>query len=153
MKAFLLAAGYGERLKHLTEEIPKPLIPVLNVASIEFSIMLIKESGITDVMCNLHHKYRDIIAFFEKKDFFGLNIRFSIENEILGTGGGLKKCESFFALACGVNPFDVSLYSLVKPEAIDCKVDFICAIEGIVRPVSAAVNWGVYRILKSSTLI
>ena len=57
MKAFLLAAGFGERLRPLTGQIPKPLVPVVNVAVIEYAIMLIKEAGINDVMCNLHYKY------------------------------------------------------------------------------------------------
>ncbi|MCP4129426.1 MAG: nucleotidyltransferase family protein [bacterium] len=96
MKAFILAAGFGERLKPVTNTIPKPLIPVLGIPSICYAIALLKEAGITHAVCNLHYRSRDIIDFFEKHDYFGMTIEFSIEEEILGTGGGLKRCESFF---------------------------------------------------------
>ncbi len=92
MKGFIFAAGFGERLQPITESIPKPLIPVLNIPSICYSIMLLKEAGIHDIVCNLHYKYKDIIEFFDNNSF-DVDISFSIEDEILGTGGGLKKCQ------------------------------------------------------------
>ena len=93
MKGFIFAAGFGERLRPLTDDIPKSLIPVLNLPSICYSIYLLKEAGIKDVICNLHYKYKDIINFFKENDFFGVSVSFSIEETILGTGGGLKNCE------------------------------------------------------------
>ena len=93
MKGFIFSAGFGERLLPITEFMPKSLVPVLNLPSICFAIMLLKEAGIEDIICNLHYRYRDIIDFFEKNNHFGLNITFSIEEKILGTGGGVKKCE------------------------------------------------------------
>jgi len=96
MKAFLFAAGYGERMKPVTDYIPKPLVPVLNVPAICYSIMLLKEAGIREVACNLHHLPRLIESFFENNGFFGLDLRFSYEEKILGTGGGLMKCRDFF---------------------------------------------------------
>ncbi len=97
MKGFIFAAGFGERLYPFTKTIPKPLMPVLNIPSICYSVMLLKKAGITDIICNLHYKYEDIITFFERNNFFNLNIEFSIEEDILGTGGGLKKCEDYFS--------------------------------------------------------
>ncbi len=97
MKAFLLAAGFGERLKPLTEKIPKPLIKVAGVPSICYAISLIKEAGIEHVVCNLHYRHDDIIGFFAENKNFGLRIEFSIEEEILGTGGGLKRCEKLLS--------------------------------------------------------
>lgn len=93
MKGFILAAGYGERLKPLTDKLPKSLIPVLNLPSICYAIYLLKEAGIKDVVCNLHYKDNEIVHFFEEHDFFGLNVSFSTEEKILGTGGGIKNCE------------------------------------------------------------
>ena len=93
MKGFVLAAGYGERLRPITNTIPKSLIPVLNLPSICYALFLLREAGIDEVVCNLHYKSEEIIRFFEENDFFGLNISFSMEETILGTGGGLKKCE------------------------------------------------------------
>jgi len=93
MKAFILAAGLGTRLRPLTRELPKPLVPVLNVPSICYTLMLLKEAGINDVVCNLHYHSGLIRSMLEKHDYFGMNITLSEEEEILGTGGGLKKCE------------------------------------------------------------
>ena len=56
MKAFLLAAGFGERLRPVTDVIPKPLVPVVNVPCICYSIALLKEAGIRDIVCNLHYR-------------------------------------------------------------------------------------------------
>jgi mannose-1-phosphate guanylyltransferase len=93
VKGFILAAGYGERLRPITESMPKSMVPVLNLPSIVYAVFLLKEAGITHIVCNLHYKDRQIIDFFEAHDFFGLSVHFSMEEEILGTGGGLKKCE------------------------------------------------------------
>ncbi len=92
MKAFLLAAGYGERLRPLTDRIPKPLAPVMNVPSICYALTLLKEAGISEVVCNLHHLGSAIEDFFRVHDYFGLTVTFSREEEILGTGGGLANC-------------------------------------------------------------
>ncbi|MDY6934058.1 MAG: NDP-sugar synthase [Spirochaetota bacterium] len=93
MKGFIFAAGFGVRLRPITENIPKPLIPVLNLPSICYSVFLLKEAGIREIICNLHYKSEGIIHFFEENEFFGMDISFSIEENILGTGGGLKRCE------------------------------------------------------------
>jgi mannose-1-phosphate guanylyltransferase len=95
VKGFILAAGFGERLRPITEHIPKSLIPVLNLPSICYAVFLLKEAGIGDVICNLHYRYEDIVDFFKENDFFDLNMTFSVEESILGTGGGVKRCEGF----------------------------------------------------------
>lgn len=95
MKAFLLAAGFGERLRPLTERIPKPLIPVADIPSICYALFILKRSGVTDIVCNIHYLGDRVVEFFSDHDNFGFNIAFSKEDEILGTGGGLKKCEYF----------------------------------------------------------
>ncbi|MFH0976107.1 MAG: NDP-sugar synthase [Spirochaetota bacterium] len=92
MKGFIFAAGFGERLRPLTNEMPKSLLPVLNLPSICYAVFLLKEAGIDQIICNLHYRYQDIIYFFRLNNNFGLDIKFSIEETILGTGGGLKKC-------------------------------------------------------------
>lgn len=93
MKGFIFAAGFGERLRPITESMPKALIPVLNIPSICYALMLLKEAGISDIICNIHYRHNDIIKFFNDNNFSNLNIKFSFEKNILGTGGGLKNCE------------------------------------------------------------
>ena len=94
MKAFILAAGFGTRLRPLTDHIPKPLIPILNIPSLFYTFFLLKQAGITEIICNIHHHAIAIRRFIESSDLPGLTITFSEEPVILGTGGGLKKCET-----------------------------------------------------------
>ena len=94
MNAFVLAAGFGTRLQPLTDSIPKPLVPVLNVPSLCYSLFLLKAAGIRKAIINIHHHPESLQRFFDQHDFGSLEIVLSEEREILGTGGGLKKCES-----------------------------------------------------------
>lgn len=93
MNAFVLAAGFGTRLQPLTDTLPKPLVPVLNVPSLCYSLFLLKEAGIKKAIINIHHHPESLLRFFEQHDFGSLEIVLSEEKTILGTGGGLKKCE------------------------------------------------------------
>ena len=93
MKAFVLAAGLGTRLAPLTNHTPKPLIPVLNIPSLFYTFFLLKQAGIKDIICNIHHHGNAIRRFIDSSNTTGLTITYSEEPVILGTGGGLKKCE------------------------------------------------------------
>ena len=93
MKAFVLAAGLGTRLAPLTNNTPKPLIPILNVPSLFYTFFLLKQAGIREIICNIHHHGQAIRQCIESHELSGLTIIFSEEPVILGTGGGLKKCE------------------------------------------------------------
>lgn len=95
VKGFVLAAGYGKRLAPLTDHVPKPLMPVGNVPVIGYALRLLAHHGITEVAVNLHHlagKLRDAIG--DGSDY-GVDITYSEEEEILGTGGGLKQMQDF----------------------------------------------------------
>ena len=94
MKAFILAAGFGSRLRPITNFTPKPLITVLNLPSICYTLVLLKEAGVDTVICNVHHHTGHIRRFFSEHDNFGMDIHISEETTILGTGGGLKRCEN-----------------------------------------------------------
>ena len=93
MNAFVLAAGFGTRLQPITDRMPKPLVPVLNVPSLCYTLFLLKEAGISRAIINIHHLPDTIRRFFDEHDFGSLDIVLSEEKIILGTGGGLKKCE------------------------------------------------------------
>ncbi len=86
----MLAAGLGTRLRPLTLGRPKPLIPVAGIPFICYSLALLREAGVDRIVCNLHYRPGDIMDFFRRNGDFGLRVDFSMEENILGTGGGNK---------------------------------------------------------------
>ena len=91
MKAFLLAAGLGTRLKPLTNETPKPLLEVKGKALIEWNLLKLKDSGFEEVIINTHHFAEKIESKLGNGKRYGLEIKYSNETEILGTGGAIIK--------------------------------------------------------------
>jgi len=119
MKAFVLAAGHGTRLRPLTAFMPKPLIPVLNIPSLFYTVSLLKQAGISEIICNIHHHAEIIRSVIEESNLPGVRITFSEEPVILGTGGGLKKCEKLlgdedFVLVNSDIITDIDFRSLVR---------------------------------------
>lgn len=90
MKAIILAAGKGERLKSVLNNLPKPMINIENKPILEHNINLCKKYNITDIYINLHHLPHTIMKYFGDGKKFGVNIKYSYENEILGTSGAVK---------------------------------------------------------------
>lgn len=95
MKAMILAAGFGTRLKPITDDLPKPLFPVLNRPILEHTLHFLRTQGIREIAINLHHQPEKIINYFGDGKDFGVNLHFSNEEKILGTAGGIKKLQSF----------------------------------------------------------
>ena len=94
MKAMVFAAGYGQRLRPLTEKIPKALIPVWDRPMIEYPLRLLKAAGITEIIINLHHlgkMIEDVLGNGERLD---IRIQYLKEEELLETGGGLLRAKS-----------------------------------------------------------
>lgn len=118
MKAFIMAAGYGERLRPLTLDVPKPLLQVGGVPCICYSLACLKAAGITDIVCNLHYLHNEIRSFFAENNNFGFNITFSYEEELRGTGGGLMKVagefDSDFVLINSDIVTDIDLESMIS---------------------------------------
>ena len=97
MKAMIFAAGIGSRLQPLTWEKPKALVEVGGKTMLEHTILHLKHYGIRSIVINVHHFAGQIRQFVEQKEDFGLDIAFSDETEqLLDTGGGLKKASWFF---------------------------------------------------------
>ncbi len=91
MKAAILAAGLGIRLRPLTERVPKPLMPVLNRPLLGVWLARLEEGGFTRVAVNTHHLSGLVQQFLEEQRPPGMNLSISHEPELLGTGGGLQK--------------------------------------------------------------
>ncbi len=106
MRAMILAAGFGTRLRPLTNTVPKALVPVAGRPLIEYGLFWLKAQGVEEVVINLHHlgdKIRDTLG---DGRMYGLRIVYSPEEPILDTGGGIKKAqpwldgETFLVLNC-----------------------------------------------------
>jgi mannose-1-phosphate guanylyltransferase len=113
MKAMVLAAGLGTRLRPLTYEITKPMVPVLDRPVMEHILDLLERHGFSEVIANLHYFPESI------SDYFGDRLSYRVEEELLGTAGGVKACSEFF----GDEPFvvisgdaltDIDLTALAK---------------------------------------
>src|SRR3712207_6803456 len=90
MKAMVLAAGLGTRLRPLTYEIPKPMVPVLDRPVMAHILDLLDRHGFRDVIANLHYFPEAIRAYF------GDALEYRYEEELLGTAGGVRNCQDFF---------------------------------------------------------
>jgi mannose-1-phosphate guanylyltransferase len=96
MKAMILAAGRGRRLRPLTDVLPKVLVPVVNTPMIERTMELLALHGVQEVIINAHHHYQKITEYLRRRDSSSIGIEVRIEEEILGIGGGIKNTQDFW---------------------------------------------------------
>ncbi len=105
MKAMVLAAGLGTRLRPLTDDRPKALVEVAGHTMLEITLRRLAYFGIREVIVNVHH-YADMVAdYLKKNDNFGMRIEISREDVLLDTGGGLKNAAWFFREGGTEEPF------------------------------------------------
>jgi NDP-sugar pyrophosphorylase family protein len=89
--AVILAAGRGTRLKPLTDETPKPLLPVAGRPLITYGLGLLRWYGFREVVVNVHHLGEKIMAAIGDGSRHGIGVRYSVEHELLDTGGGIRR--------------------------------------------------------------
>ncbi len=142
MKAMILAAGFGARLRPLTNSIPKPLLPVAGTPLIVWNLLLLRRHGFREVVINLHHLGPPIEQALGDGSKFGLRIIYSREPVILGTGGGIKQAESYFS----GEPFLVlngdTLFELDLEALMAFHQQRKAAATLLVRKDEAAARWG-----------
>ena len=122
MKAFILCAGLGTRLRPISNQIPKCLVEVKGMSLLERHIRKLKEINVSEIIINLHHKPDAIKEFLNRKKNFGINITFSEEDILMGTGGALIEAKEVigtetFILISG------DLYTEYPLESLNNKVD------------------------------
>ena len=96
MKAMVLAAGLGTRLRPLTDDRPKALVEVAGRTMLEITLTRLRNFGVQDVIINVHHFADLVLQYLKAHDNFGMRIAVSEEQVLLDTGGGLKKAGYFF---------------------------------------------------------
>lgn len=130
MKAMILAAGKGTRVRPITYTIPKPMIPILQKPVMEFLLDLLKHHGFDQIMVNVSHLANEIEGYFRDGQRFGVEIAYSFEGRIedgqlvgdaLGSAGGMKKIQEFspffddtFVVLCGDALIDLDLTEAVR---------------------------------------
>src|SRR6059058_4557661 len=96
MKAMVLAAGLGTRLRPLTDSRPKALVEIGGRTLLEITLSRLRSFGIRDVIINVHHFAEMIVDYLQANASFGMRLEISREDMLLDTGGGLKKAAWFF---------------------------------------------------------
>jgi Nucleoside-diphosphate-sugar pyrophosphorylase involved in lipopolysaccharide biosynthesis/translation initiation factor 2B, gamma/epsilon subunits (eIF-2Bgamma/eIF-2Bepsilon) len=101
MKAVILAGGLGTRLRPVTGEHPKPMVPMLGKPMMEHIVERLRECGYTQICAALHYRAGEIMAYFGDGRRFGVELEYRIETENLGTAGSIRNCLDF----CGGEDF------------------------------------------------
>jgi len=115
MRAMILAAGLGTRLKPLTESTPKALVRVKDHTLLELQINKLKAEGFDQIIINVHHFAEQIKNYLKQNNFFNCSIEISDESEkLLDTGGGLKKASYFFGENEPFLVYNVDILSNIK---------------------------------------
>jgi mannose-1-phosphate guanylyltransferase len=130
MKAMILAAGKGTRVRPITYTTPKPLIPILQKPVMEFLLELLRQHGFDQVVVNVSHLANEIESYFRDGQRFGVEIAYSFEGRIvdgqlvgeaLGSAGGMRRIQDFypffddtFVVLCGDALIDLDLTEAVK---------------------------------------
>lgn len=130
MKAMILAAGKGTRVRPITHTIPKPMIPILQKPVMEFLLELLRQHGFDQIMVNVSHLAEEIESYFRDGQRFGVQIAYSFEGSIIdgdlvgaaiGSAGGLRRIQDFnpffddtFVVLCGDALIDLDLTAAVK---------------------------------------
>jgi mannose-1-phosphate guanylyltransferase len=96
MKAMILAAGRGTRLRPLTATCPKPMIPIAGRPLLEYTIRLLARHGFDELVVNLHHLPQAIQDHFGDGRAWDVKLTYSYEKELLGTAGAVRKMADFF---------------------------------------------------------
>ena len=96
MKAMVLAAGLGARLRPMTADTPKCLMPLAGRPLLDWTLEWLKSAGVSKCMINLHYLPDKVKSFLGDGSQYGINIHFSFEPELLGTAGAVKKVADFF---------------------------------------------------------
>jgi len=133
MKAIILAGGLGTRLRPLTLQTPKPLLPIKDKPLIEWAILSLNKNGIKDIILSIGYKSDMIKEYFKDGSQLGVNLKYNIEEKPLGTGGAVKDiCDKNninepFVLVWGDNLVDYDYKEMIMVYK-DNNADLIMAL-------------------------
>ncbi len=145
MKAFVMAAGLGTRLRPLTYSVPKPLVPIANIPVIGYLIQNLKKNGINEIIVNLHYR-PDLIKFYlGNGSKWGLKIHYSYEEKLLGTAGGVKLKQNFFKKTFIVTSGD-GLTDIDLKKAVEYHKEKKAIATVVLKPIDMHLEYGVVEV-------
>ena len=154
MKAFILAAGLGTRLRPLTDNQPKVMLEVGRKKILERTIEQLKEAGVEELVINLHYFPEKVKLYFGDGSKWGVKINYSYEPEILGTAGGLKKVEKYFAgekeflVVYGDNAYNVDFKKFMDQPFL-AGADYIIMLFNRNKSPNSGIAGGVVKVKNS----
>ena len=115
----ILSAGLGSRLRPLTADLPKPLVPILNRPLLWYLIASLRAAGIHEIIINLHYRGEQIRSWLGGGERLGVEVAYSQESELLGSAGGVRRVRDFFGhepglIIHGDILFDVDLRAVIQ---------------------------------------
>lgn len=119
MKAMVLAAGLGTRLRPLTDERPKALVEIAGRTLLDITLARLRSFGVDQAIVNVHHFADMVVDYLKSHNNFGMRIEISREDMLLDTGGGLKRAAWFFLEAVGSETQPFLLHNVDVVSAID----------------------------------
>lgn len=142
LKVVIMAGGEGTRLRPLTCNIPKPMVPIADKPIMQHTIELVKKYGFTDIAATLQYMPEIIKDYFGSGESFGVNLRYFTEESPLGTAGSVKNAEEFlddtFAVVSGDALTDVDLNSAVQFHKKNGSIATL-----VLRKVNVPLEYGV----------
>ncbi|MFH2202036.1 MAG: NDP-sugar synthase [Elusimicrobiota bacterium] len=162
LKAMVLAAGAGTRLRPLTHATPKPMVPVANRPILHHVLANLARHGVRDVMLNLHAHPEQVRSYCGDGSHWGLRLKYSMEHKLLGTAGAVKKVADFFKDAPllimsgdGLSDIDISRFfrfhqrrrsfATMATKAVNSRFEYGIAVtgkEGKIKGFLEKPRWG-----------
>lgn len=130
MKAMILAAGLGTRLRPLTDDRPKALVELAGRTLLEITLSRLRSFGIIDVIVNVHHFADKVVNYLKANRDFGMRIEISREDVLLDTGGALQKAAWFFLEQPGATDEPFILHNVDVLTTIDLQRLVDCHVKG-----------------------
>ena len=152
MKAVIMAGGEGTRLRPLTCDLPKPMVPILNTPVMEHIVNLIKKHGIQDIIATLAYLPEKVTSHFGSGEDFGVNMNYFVEDTPLGTAGSVKNAADYltedFLVISGDALTDIDLSSAIKFHKENHSVATL-----VLKRVEVPLDYGVVATSKDGRII
>ena len=146
MQAVILSGGLGTRLRPLTNRVPKPMVPIRGKPFLEYQLNLLKKNGITEVLLCVGYKWGLIRRYFGDGSKLGMKIAYSVDKNLLGTGGALKKARDFlnvkFLLLNGDTFLPVDYKEMISDFNKKNKIGLIAVVRNKIKSTTGNVSMG-----------